>query len=168
MTYNGQPQKWEHYSVSGDGFVGQEGVTCDFSATVTDVSDGQVTNTFSYTFKDDTQESNYSITKEETGLIAIVPISTQITITAGSDHKVYDGSALSCDTYSYTENVLIEGDVLTATTQGSVTNVSEGEVANNIKSYEVKRGKKDIKSNYTFGQSVDGKLYITPLEIEYE
>lgn len=53
------------------------------------------------------------------------------------------------------------GDVLTAVVEGSATNVSD-EGKNVVKSYKVMRGGADVTGNYTFANSVDGKLTILP------
>lgn len=53
------------------------------------------------------------------------------------------------------------GDVLTAVVEGSATNVGD-EGKNVVKSYKVMRGGADVTGNYTFTDSVDGKLTILP------
>ena len=58
---------------------------------------------------------------------------------------------------------LADGDVLTATVEGTITNV--GETVNEVKSYVVKRGDKDVTKNYTFGESIPGKLEITKRDV---
>ena len=93
------------------------------------------------------------------GTLVINPIADEIVITADSNEKVYDGTALTDDGYTFTQDVLAEGDVLTAVVEGTITNV--GEAANVVTSYVVMRGETDVTANYTFGESVDGKLTIT-------
>ena len=99
------------------------------------------------------------------GYLTITPITAPITITANSAGKTYDGTALTDPGYTYTENVLLEGDTLTAVVEGSATNVGD-EGKNVVKSYKVTRGDADVTGNYTFGNSVDGKLTINPRQIE--
>ena len=96
----------------------------------------------------------------EDGTLVITPITTVITITADSNSKVYDGSALTDAGYAYTDNVLVEGDVLTAVVEGTITNV--GTTDNVVTSYQVMRGDVDVTNNYTFGESVNGTLTVTP------
>ena len=98
------------------------------------------------------------------GWLKITPITTAITITAASGSKTYDGTPLTNAGYTYTPNVLLEGDVLTAVVEGSATNVGD-EGKNVVKSYKVMRGNVDVTGNYTFTDSVDGKLTITPREV---
>ena len=96
------------------------------------------------------------------GALTISPISEKtITVTAASDSKKYDGTPLTNNGFSCTEGVLVPGDVLTAVVEGSATNVGD-EGKNVVKSYKVMRGGADVTGNYTFTDSVDGKLTILP------
>ena len=96
------------------------------------------------------------------GALTISPISEKtITVTAASDSKKYDGTPLTNNGFSCTEGVLVPGDVLTAVVEGSATNVGD-EGKNVVKSYKVTRGGADVTGNYTFTDSVDGKLTILP------
>ena len=96
------------------------------------------------------------------GALTISPISEKtITVTAASGSKKYDGTPLTNNGFSCTEGVLVPGDVLTAVVEGSATNVGD-EGKNVVKSYKVMRGGADVTGNYTFTNSVDGKLTILP------
>mgnify|MGYP002557766052 CR=1 FL=1 len=96
------------------------------------------------------------------GALTISPITEKtIAVTAASDSKKYDGTPLTNNGFSCTEGVLVPGDVLTAVVEGSATNVSD-EGKNVVKSYKVMRGGADVTGNYTFTDSVDGKLTILP------
>ena len=96
------------------------------------------------------------------GALTISPISEKtITVTAASGSKKYDGTPLTNNGFSCTEGVLVPGDVLTAVVEGSATNVGD-EGKNVVKSYKVMRGGADVTGNYTFANSVDGKLTILP------
>ena len=96
------------------------------------------------------------------GTLTISPISEKtITVTAASGSKKYDGTPLTNNGFSCTEGVLVPGDVLTAVVEGSATNVGD-EGKNVVKSYKVTRGGADVTGNYTFTDSVDGKLTILP------
>ena len=96
------------------------------------------------------------------GTLTISPISEKtITVTAASGSKKYDGTPLTNSGFSCTEGVLVPGDVLTAVVEGSATNVGD-EGKNVVKSYKVMRGGADVTGNYTFTDSVDGKLTILP------
>ena len=60
--------------------------------------------------------------------------------------------------------MLADGDVLTVVVEGSATNVGD-EGKNVVKSYAVKRGETDVTKNYTFGNSIDGKLTINKRKV---
>ena len=94
------------------------------------------------------------------GVLKINPITENtITITANSASKTYDGTPLTDNGFTFTQGVLADGDELTAVVEGSATNVGD-EGRNVVKSYVVKRGETDVTKNYTFGNSIDGKLTI--------
>ncbi len=105
---------------------------------------------------------NYAVTKTP-GKLTVTPIETPIVITADSNEKEYDGTALTDSGYTYTEGVLVSGDVLTAVVAGSQTDA--GSSANKVTSYKVMRGEEEVTANYTFGDSVDGTLKVTPRAI---
>ena len=155
-TYDGSALKAETVEVTGDGFVDGEGVTYSDFASITDV--GSTSNTFEYTLNGNTKAGNYTI-ETANGTLTIEAITTPIIITAGSADKMYDGQPLTKNTFTYTEGVLVTGDVLTAVVEGTVTDA--GTAANEVTSYKVMRGQTDITANYTFGDSVDGELEVT-------
>ncbi len=102
--------------------------------------------------------ANYSV-ETKPGKMTITGVEGTIVVTAADDSKVYDGTALTNGGYTYTDGVLLEGDVLTAQVSGSATNVGD-EGKNSVVSYKVMRGDLDVTSAYTFGDSVDGTLSI--------
>ena len=104
---------------------------------------------------------NYNITYVD-GTLAVSVVGTPITITANSNSKIYDGLALIDGGYTFTQGVLAQGDVLIVTVSGSQTNV--GTSANEVASYRVMRGDKDVTSYYTFATPVDGTLTVTKID----
>ena len=93
-------------------------------------------------------------------VLKINPITENtITITANSASKTYDGTPLTDNGFTFTEGVLVKGDVLTAVVEGSATNVGD-EGVNKVMSYKVTRNGEDVTKNYTFTDSVDGSLTI--------
>lgn len=101
----------------------------------------------------------YSNIKKSAGKLTVNPIPTPIVVTAGSDTKVYDGAELTKNTYTYTDGVLLPGDMLEATITGSQKFVgSSNNVVSNVK---VTRNGEDITSNYTIGTHVNGVLEVT-------
>ena len=161
--YDGTPLTRPDVAVTGDGFV--DGEVSDIKATgsVTYVREGAVDNTITYTENKTFKAGNYEITKE-TGTLKITPISDKIIITANSAGKTYDGKALTDSGFTFT-GTLQDGDKLTAVVEGSATNVGD-EGKNVVTGHKILRGSVDVTGNYTFGDSVDGKLTINPVEIE--
>ncbi len=154
-TYDGETLKNSEISVSGEGFADQEGA--EYTVTGSQLDCGDSLNEYTYSWKDGTKADNYEITKK-TGILTITPITEEILITAGNDNKIYDGKALSNDSYSYTDDILLKGDRLEVSTEGSIVDV--GKCRNNVTGWKVMRGEKDITSNYTFADPVNGTLEI--------
>lgn len=102
--------------------------------------------------------SCYSNIVKAAGKLTVNPISTPIVVTAGSDTKEYDGTELTKNTYTYTDGVLLSGDMLEATITGSQKFV--GSSNNAVTSVKVTRNGEDITSNYTMGTHVDGVLEV--------
>ena len=163
--YDGTPLTRENVTVERNGFVDGEVTDLRATGSVTYVDQGEVTNTITFTPTDKFDENNYSITKQE-GKLRITKRGGEgktITVTAANDEKVYDGTPLTNNGFTHT-GVLADGDVLTAVVEGSATNVGD-EGKNVVKSYAVKRGETDVTKNYTFGNSIDGKLTINKRKV---
>ena len=158
--YNGIPLTNHNVTVSGDGFVTGQGASYTFTGSQLD--EGSSNNSFTYELNEGTLAANYIIETKE-GELTVKPILTEITITANSGEKMYDGSALINGGYTFTSGILVDGDVLTAVVEGSQLNA--GSSANVVKSYRVMRGETDVTANYRFAESVDGKLTITARKV---
>ena len=104
----------------------------------------------------------YSNKVKAAGKLTVNPITTPIVVTAGSDTKVYDGTELTKNTYTYTDGVLLSGDMLEATITGSQKFV--GTSNNAVSNVKVTRNGEDITSNYTMGTHVNGVLEVTSAE----
>ena len=104
----------------------------------------------------------YSKIVTSAGKLTVIPISTPIVVTAGSDTKVYDGTELTKNTYTNTNGVLLPGDMLEVTITGSQK--FAGSSNNSVSDVKVMRGEEDITSNYTFGTHVNGVLEVTSAE----
>lgn len=104
----------------------------------------------------------YSNIVKSAGKLTVNPIATPIVVTAGSDNKVFDGTELTKNTYAYTDNVLVSGDMLEATITGSQKFV--GTSNNAVSNVKVMRNGEDITSNYTMGTHVNGTLTVTGAE----
>lgn len=91
---------------------------------------------------------NYSVVGLEKGTLTV--LKREITLTAGSDEKIYDGAPLTCGLYNVSsvyESPLAEGQELTVRVSGERTNAGSGE--NIIASYQVTWGTTDVTVNYT-------------------
>lgn len=90
---------------------------------------------------------NYEIVGLKEGTLTVTP--REITITAGSAQKVYDAAPLTCADYSISSELQIpiaEGQTLTVTTAGSVTEVDNA--TNIITAYAITWGETIVTSNY--------------------
>ncbi len=104
-----------------------------------------------------TNRAQYTNVKQESGTLSITPI--EIELTAGSDEKVYDGTALTKNTYSVTKNAFVSGEgVATATVVGSQLNVGESD--NVIEEYVLTAA--TLPENYSI-KLKPGKLIVTPV-----
>ncbi len=171
VTYDGNEHSVKGYkSMTADNALYD--VTTSVKATETAAWTAKGTNAGEYPVgiaAGDFENTNKNFTnvtfKVVDDVLKINPITENtITITANSNEKTYDGTPLTDNGFDYTKGVLADGDVLTAVVEGSATNVGD-EGKNVVKSYAVKRGDVDVTGNYTFGNSIDGKLTINPRKV---
>lgn len=142
-------------------------VTAEITGKVRDVKDTALENNtigkITITNKDNVDVTNcYSNIVKAAGKLTVNPITTPIVVTAGSDTKVYNGTELTKNTYTYTDGVLLTGDILEATITGSQKFV--GSSNNTVSNVKVMRNGEDITSNYTMGTHVNGVLEVTSAE----
>ena len=104
----------------------------------------------------------YSNKVTAAGKLTVNPITTPIVVTAASDNKVFDDTELTKNNYTYTDGVLLPGDMLEATITGSQKFV--GSSNNTVSNVKVMRNGEDITSNYTMGTHVNGVLEVTSAE----
>ena len=142
-------------------------VTAEITGKVRDVKDTALENntieSVTITNAEGVDVTNcYSNKVKAAGKLTVNPITTPIVVTAGSDNKVYDGAELTKNTYTYTDGVLLSGDMLEATITGSQKFV--GTSNNAVSNVKVTRNGEDITSNYTMGTHVNGVLEVTSAE----
>ena len=121
--YDGDPLTRPVVTVTGDGFVLGEVTDIKATGSVTNVSEGSVTNTIVYTTTDKFVPGNYNITKDE-GTLTINP--RTVTITSGSASKTYDGTPLTNDEIKITGDGFVDGEA-TAIATGSQTDVGHSD-----------------------------------------
>lgn len=163
-TFDGTPLTRPHVTVSGDGFV--PGEVSDIRATGSITKKGVVDNSITFKPEKGYKEGNYNLRKEEGKLqITMVPVDVaDVKVKAAEGTWVYDGTAHSDGgfTVSGLDN-MGEGFTVDAKVTGSVTNVSEGTVANHIASAAIMYNGEDVTDQFASGvKTEDGKLTITP------
>ena len=170
FTYDGNEHSNNGYTVSFNGGVTgntlSTGDTVNAVVTgkvkdVSDTADGNNTiGEITITNAEGVDVTNcYNIIKKNAGKLTVTPITAPIVVTADSDTKVYNGTELTKNTYKYTDNVLLPGDMLEATITGSQKYV--GIADNKVTDVKIMRNGKDITDNYTFGTHVNGTLKVT-------
>ncbi len=155
-VYDGTALTKPEVTVTGDGFVTGEATNIKATGSVTNVSDGEVTNTITYNEGANFKADNYEITTTE-GKLTITKRS--VTLTSETASKVYDGTPLTKPEVTVGGDGFVEGEVTDIKATGSVTNVSEGEVTNTI---TFTKGEKFKDSNYDI-TTTEGKLKVTPV-----
>ena len=169
-TYDGTVKSVSDFTIEGENKdQDDQTIAADFSA-ITVGAQGIDAGEYPADFAENTvgtvdATGRYIVTAANNGKLVINPVTGQlIIITANSARKTYDGTPLTDNGFTFTEGVLADGDVLTAVVEGSATNVGD-EGKNVVKSYAVKRGETDVTKNYTFGNSIDGKLTINKRKV---
>ena len=159
-VYDGTPLTNDTVTVGGDGFVAGEVTDIKATGSVTNVSEGEVTNTITFKTSDKFNADNYTIIKDE-GELSITP--RPVTLTSGSAERVYNGEALTKNevTASTGENEgFVEGQGATYDVTGSQTDVGESD---NTFTYTLNEGTN--ANNYSI-ELVPGKLEVTPVTAE--
>ena len=158
-TYDGTPLTKPEVTVDGDGFVEGE-ATARATGSVTNVTEGEVTNTITIDSATGYNEDNYTITRNE-GKLSIEKAT--VTLKSADLNKQYDGTALvNGDTALETETGWADGEGATYKFTGSQTVV--GSSANAF-SYTLKKGTSE--ANYTIAKS-EGTLTVTNRDAKYE
>ena len=142
-------------------------VTAEITGKVRDVKDTDLENNtigkITITNAEGVDGTNcYNNIQKSAGKLTVNPISTPIVVTAGSETKVYDGTDLTKNNYTYTNGILLPGDMLEVTITGSQKFV--GSSNNTVSNVKVMRNGEDITSNYTMGTHVNGILEVTSAE----
>ena len=104
-TYDGTPLEEPKVIVGGDGFVADEVTDIRATGSVTNVSDGEVTNAITFTKGENFKDSNYNISKTE-GKLHIDPVTDEVIVSIKGDiaNGTYNGSEQTLTTYTVTSN----------------------------------------------------------------
>ena len=166
-VYNGKPLTNETVTVGGDGFAKDEGVTCDFTGSQTDV--GSSKNTFTFEANAGTYENNYSF-EVAFGTLKVTPFTDKVTVTIteksgtatydGGDHIVSGYKSITADNELYDVDASVQE---TPTAAWTVKGKDAGEYPVGIKADDFK----NTNGNFTNVKFVvvDGKLTITPAPV---
>ena len=122
--YDGTPLTRPDVTVGGDGFVAGEVSDIKANGSVTNVSEGEVTNTITFTKGEKFKDSNYAITKTEGKLsITAQPISSNGIIVEKPSDVLYDGGKHEQKpVVKDGETTLTEGEHYTLHYDGDTTN----------------------------------------------
>ena len=168
--YDGTPLTKPDVTVGDDGFV--DGEVSDIHATgsVTNVSEGDVTNTMTFTKGDKFKDKNYAIKKHE-GKLSITANDTEVTVTIkGNTATVtYDGNSHSVEGYTV-ENIskptLYQENNIKFTGNAKAEGIAAGEYPMNLTSAQFSNANTNF-ANVKFTVT-DGYLTINPKSINPE
>ena len=155
-------------AIGGDGFVNGEVSDIKATGSVTNVSDGEVTNTITYTPSEKFNENNYQITKTEGKLsITAVEAEVQVQIVGATDTVGYDGNEHQVEGYTVTINndKYHEAD-FTFSGNKVAKGINAGTYNMGLAAEQFKNNSSNF-SNVTFTVT-DGYLVITPKSINTE
>ena len=163
--YDGKALTKPEVTVGGDGFVDGEVSDIKATGTVTNVSDGVVTNIITFTKGENFKEANYSITKNE-GKLSITAITDEVTvtITEHSNTTTYDGSEKSVNGYDVNiSNSLYKETDFTFNGSAVVTGKDAGEYPMGLNAADFTNNNANFtKVNFVIE---DGKLVISPRQV---
>ena len=166
--YDGTALTKPDVAIGGDGFVNGEVSDIKATGSVTNVSDGEVTNTITYTPSEKFNENNYQITKTEGKLsITAVEAEVQVQIVGATDTVGYDGNEHQVEGYTVTINndKYHEAD-FTFSGNKVAKGINAGTYNMGLAVEQFKNNSSNF-SNVTFTVT-DGYLMITPKSINTE
>ena len=157
-VYNGSVLYSSGYSItSGSLVIGQQSFGTTTGSQLFVGSSANRLNSFGIIDADNNDVTkNYKVTAVD-GNLTVTRASIDLTVTADSAVKVYDGTALTDSGYTFT-GTLAAGDTVTAITAGGQTSVGTG--TNLISSVKVMHDGTDVTENYTIN-TTDGTLQVT-------
>ena len=129
-VYDGTPLTKPEVTVTGDGFVDGEVTDITAIGSVTNVSEGEVTNTIEYTTTDNFKADNYTIT-EELGTLTITPLDVTVTIKGNTGTYEYDGTEKTVEGYTLdiSNNLYKASDVNLVNSQAKISATVPGTYA---------------------------------------
>ena len=161
--YDGTPLTRPDVTITG-GFVKDEVKEVKATGSVTNVSEGEVTNTITYETSDKFNPENYSITKSE-GKLSITPVTDEVTVTikGNKDTTPYNGTEQSVGGYTVESisNTLYTSTDFTLNGQAKATGKDAATYPMNLDANKFVNNNANF-SNVKFEIAEDGKLVISP------
>ena len=161
--YDGTPLTRPEVTITG-GFVKDEVKEVKATGAVTNVSEGEVTNTIVITEGENFKESNYSITKHE-GTLSITPVTDEVTVTIKGNSKTtpYNGTVQSVGGYTVESisNTLYTSTDFTLNGQAMATGKDAAKYPMNLDATQFVNKNTNF-SNVKFEIAEDGQLVISP------
>ena len=166
--YDGTALTKPDVAIGGLGFVNGEVKDIKATGSVTNVSDGEVTNTITYTANEKFNENNYQITKTEGKLsITAVEAEVQVQIVGATDTVGYDGNEHQVEGYTVTiNNDKYHETDFTFSGNKVAKGINAGTYNMRLAAEQFKNNSSNF-SNVTFTVT-DGYLVITPKSINTE
>ena len=161
--YDGTPLTRPEVTITG-GFVKDEVKEVKATGSVTNVSEGEVTNTITYKTSDNFNSENYSITKNE-GKLSITPVTDEVTVTIKGNSKAtpYNGTVQSVGGYTVESisNILYTSTDFTLNGQAMATGKDAATYPMNLDATQFVNNNTNF-SNVKFEIAEDGQLVINP------
>ena len=161
--YDGTPLTRPDVTIT-NGFVKDEVKEVKATGSVTNVSEGEVTNTITYKTSDKFNPNNYSITKNE-GTLSITPVTDEVTVTIKGNSKTtpYNGTVQSVGGYTVESisNTLYTSTDFTLNGQAMATGKDAAKYPMNLDANKFVNNNTNF-SNVKFEIAEDGKLVISP------
>ena len=161
--YDGTPLTRPEVTITG-GFVKDEVKEVKATGSVTNVSEGEVTNTITYKTSDNFNSENYSITKNE-GKLSITPVTDEVTVTIKGNSKTtpYNGTVQSVGGYTVESisNTLYKTTDFTLKGSAVATGKDANTYPMNLDANKFVNNNTNF-SNVKFEIAEDGKLVISP------
>ncbi len=151
------------------GFAAGEGATFAFGASVANVSEGEVDNTFTYTLNANTKEGNYTF-RTETGSLKVTPVTEKVvvTITESSDSKQFNGYEQQVEGYTFSSDNELYGESCVSFVGDASHKVAKGTYVGTYDMGIVDTDFVNVSENFSNVEFkiVDGQLEITPASID--
>ena len=161
--YDGTPLTRPDVTITG-GFVKDEVKEVKATGSVTNVSEGEVTNTITYKTSNKFNPNNYSITKNE-GKLSITPVTDEVTvrINGNKDTATYNGTEQSVSGYTVESisNTLYTSTDFTLNGQAKATGKDAATYPMNLDATQFVNNNTNF-SNVKFEIAEDGQLVINP------